>query len=118
MKFILLVYAKPDAWTEAGRKLATQESVAVCHELDHEGSYVTAAPLHPVTTAVCVKVREGNKLITEGPFTETVEHLGGFFLVDVENQQAAIEIAGRVPGARTGTVEVRPVVELTDLPDS
>tara|TARA_R110002111_G_scaffold185031_3_gene250903 strand:- start:24574 stop:24936 length:363 start_codon:yes stop_codon:yes gene_type:complete len=118
MKFILLVYATPDAWSEEGRQQATQESVQICQELNQTGNYLVAAPLHPVSTSVCVRVREGTKLVTKGPFAETTEHLGGFFLVDVENQEAAIEIAGRIPGARAGTVEVRPVVELSDLPDA
>ncbi|EDL57249.1 YciI family protein [Gimesia maris] len=118
MKFMLLVYAEADAWEAEARKLATLESVALCHELDAEGQYCSAAPLKPVTTSVSVRVRKGEALITDGPFAETTEHLGGYFLVDVKNIDAAIAVARRIPGARVGTVEVRPVVELTDLPES
>ncbi len=118
MKFMLLVYAGADAWEAEARKLAMKESVALCYELDAEGEYCSAAPLQPVTTSVSVRVREGEAFITDGPFAETTEHLGGYFLVDVKNREAAIAVARRIPGARVGTVEVRPVVELTDLPES
>ena len=78
--------------------------------------YLGASPLHPVATATCVQVRSGNRLITDGPFAETTEQLGGYFLIDVANLDEALAVAGRIPGAKKGTVEVRPVFELTGLP--
>ena len=69
-----------------------------------------------MSTATCVQVRGGNRLITDGPFAETREHLGGYFLVEAANLDEAISIAERIPGARKGTVEIRPVAELAGLP--
>jgi len=72
--------------------------------------------LHPVETATSVRVRQGKRQETDGPFAETREQLGGFFLIDAANLDEAIDIAGRIPGVKKGTVEVRPVVELEGLP--
>lgn len=109
MKYMLLVYAKKGAWKEDERKKAMAESVALCHELNASGRYLGASPLHPIDTAVNVRVREGKQLVIDGPFAETKEQLGGYFLIDVPSLEEAIEIAGRVPGARKGTVEIRPL---------
>lgn len=117
MKFLLLVYAEPDVWETEARKQAMVESVNLCHELHARDQYCSAAPLQPVETAVSVRVREGASLVTDGPFAETTEHLGGYFLVDAEGIEAAVEIAKRVPGARVGTVEVRSIIEISDLPE-
>jgi hypothetical protein len=92
------------------------ESVALCHDLNAAGQYVSASPLHYINTATSVRVREGKALITDGPFAETREQLGGYYIVDVANLDEALEIAGRIPGARMGTVEVRPIFELDNLP--
>ena len=92
------------------------ESTALTHELHKQGKYLGASPLHPVATATSVRVRHGKRQVTDGPFAETREQLGGFFLIDAANLDDAIEIAGRIPGARKGTVEVRPVLELEGLP--
>ena len=80
------------------------------------GSTCSPAPLHPVATATSVRIREGKRLVTDGPFAETREQLGGFYLIDVPDLQTAIDIAGRHPGAPLGTVEIRPVVELPGVP--
>ena len=88
------------------------------HELHKQGKYLGASPLHPVATATSVRVREGRRQVTDGPFAETREQLGGFFLIDAANLDDAIEIAGRIPGAKKGTVEVRPVLELEGLPSA
>jgi len=84
------------------------ESTKLCHELASQGRFLGASPLHPVATSTCVRVRSGNRLTTDGPFAETTEQLGGYFLIDVANLDEAIAIAGRIPAARKGTVEVRP----------
>ena len=92
------------------------EAVALTHELDKKGQYILAAPLHPSTTATSVRVRDGKPVVTAGPFAETREVLGGFYLIDADNLDQAIAVAARHPGARLGTVEVRPVLEIPGLP--
>ena len=119
MRYMLLCYDDDQAWEEAGEaalREAMQEAVQLTHEIDTRGQYLTAAPLHPVATATSVRVRDGKRLVTDGPFTETREHLGGFYLIDVPDLDEAIRIAERHPGARNGTVEIRPVMELEGLP--
>ena len=116
MKFLVLLYAEPGAWPPDEHREALAESVELCHELHGKGRYVSAAPLQPVDTAVSVRVRDGQRIVTDGPFAETKEHLGGYFLIDVASLEEAIEVASRIPGARRGTAEIRPIVELTDLP--
>jgi hypothetical protein len=119
MKYMLLCYDDDQAWEQAGagaREQGMQEAVRLTHEIHAKGQYRLAAPLHPVSTATSVRVRDGKKIVTDGPFTETREVLGGFYLVDVPDVQDAIDIAARHPGARLGTVEVRQVMELHGLP--
>jgi hypothetical protein len=116
MKYMLLIYTDENAWTEGEREQCFAESTALTHELHKQGKYLGASPLHPVATATSVRVRDGKRQITDGPFAETREQLGGFFLIDTANLDDAIEIAGRAPGAKKGTVEVRPVLELEGLP--
>jgi hypothetical protein len=115
MKYMLLIYADENAWTDAEREDCYVESTALTHELSARGQYVSAAPLKPVALATSVRVRNGKPLVTDGPFAETREQLGGYFMIDAKDLNEAIAIAGRIPGARKGTVEVRPVVELTGL---
>lgn len=94
------------------------ESTNLCHELASQGRFLGASPLHSVATATSVRVRNGSRLMTDGPFAETTEQLGGYFLIDVANLDEAIAVADRIPAASKGTVEVRPVVEMTGLPPS
>ena len=82
------------------------------------GQFLAASPLQPVSTATSVRVRDGRRLVTDGPFAETREQLGGYFLVDAKNLDEAIGIAGRIPGAKVGTVEIRPVIEIPNLPET
>jgi hypothetical protein len=116
MKYMLLIYAKERVLSEDERQHCYAESTELTHELNAKGSFLAAAPLHPVATATSVRVREGKRLITDGPFAETHEQLGGYFLVEAADLDEAIAIAARIPGARWGTVEVRPVVELKNMP--
>ena len=116
MKYMLLIYTDEKAWTEAEREQCLAESTALTHKLHQQGKYLGASPLHPVATATSVRVREGKRQVTDGPFAETREQLGGYFLIDATNLDDAIEIAGRIPGAKKGTVEVRSVHELEGLP--
>jgi hypothetical protein len=116
MKYMLLIYMGEDALTEEEREHCYAESIALTHDLDAKGQFLAASPLQPVAMATSVRVRDGKRLVTDGPFAETREQLGGYYLVDANDLDEAIAIAGRIPGARVGTVEVRPVIELPGLP--
>ena len=116
MRYMLLVYADEQALNEAEREHCYGESTQLAHTLKSNGQYLAAAPLQPVSTATSVQVRDNKRLVTDGPFAETREQLGGYFLVEAKNLDEAIDIAGRIPGARKGTVEIRPVVEVPGLP--
>lgn len=116
MKYMLLVYSPEKAWTPDEWTACTVESTALCRELQANGQFISASPLHPVATAVSVRVRNGKPLITNGPFAETTEQLGGYFLIDVPNLDEALAIASRLPAAKKGTVEVRPIFPLEGLP--
>lgn len=116
MKYMLLIYSDEQAWSDAEREHCYGESTQLTHELHANGTFVAAAPLHPVSTATSVRVRDGKRLVTDGPFAETREQLGGYFLIEARDLDEAIGIASRIPGARKGTVEVRPVMELAGLP--
>lgn len=119
MKFMLLCYGDEQVWArqgEAALQDAMDEAVKLSHEVDARGQYLTASPLHSVATATSVRVRDGKRLVTDGPFAETREQLGGFYLIDVPDLDEAIRIAERHPGSRYGTVEIRPVKELPGLP--
>ena len=116
MKYMLLIYMGENAMSEADREHCYVESTQLCHDLKAKGQYLSANPLHPVTTATSVRIRNGKSLVTDGPFAETREHLGGYFLVEAKDLDEAITIATRIPGAKVGTVEVRPVLEIPNLP--
>jgi hypothetical protein len=115
---MLLIYLDEQALPEAERQQCYVESAHLAQELHATGQYVAASPLHPVSTATSVRVREGRRQVTDGPFAETREQLGGYFLIDANNLDEAIGIAARIPVARMGTVEIRPVIEVPGLPDS
>ncbi len=116
MKYMLLIYGNEQAWDDAGREACYVESAQLAQELNASGHFIATAPLHPVATATSVRTRAGKRLVTDGPFAETYEQLGGFFLIDAKDLDEAIEIAGRIPGGRVGTVEIRPVIEISGLP--
>lgn len=118
MKYLILLYAEPGAWPPEEHRVALQESIDVCHQLHARGQYCGAAPLQPGHTATCVRVRDGKRTVSDGPYAETKEQLGGYFVVDVENLDEAIAVAARIPGARRGTAEIRPIMEVEGLPDA
>ena len=116
MKYMLLIYTDEKAWTDSEREKCFAESTQLTHELHAKGQYLGASPLHPVATATSVRVRNDKRLVTDGPFAETHEQLGGFFLIEANDLDEAIAVAARIPGARKGTVEIRPVLDLPGLP--
>jgi hypothetical protein len=118
MKYMMLIYGVERELTEEERTECMAKSTKLCHELASQGRFLGASPLHPVATATCVRVRGDNRLITDGPFAETTEQLGGYFLVEAANLDDAIAIAGRIPAVHWGTVEIRPVFELSGLPQA
>jgi hypothetical protein len=115
MKYLLLIYEDERALDQTERELCYGESMQLVQELNSNGKYLAAAPLHPTSTATSVRVREGKRMVTDGPFAETREQLGGYYLIDAKDLDEAVGIAARIPGARRGTVEVRPVIELAGL---
>ena len=116
MKYMLLIYADENAWTESERAHCYAESAQLAQQLHENGQYVSANPLHGVATATSVRVRDGKRMVTDGPFAETREQLGGYFLIDAADLDEAIAVASRIPGARKGSVEIRPVMEIAGLP--
>lgn len=119
MRYMLLCYDDEQAWAEAGEdalKSAMAEAAGVARELDARGQYLSAAPLESAETATCVRIRDGKPVVSDGPFAETREVLGGYYLIDVNSLEEAIDIAARHPGARVGTVEVRPIMDIPGLP--
>jgi hypothetical protein len=116
MQYMLLIYIDEQALSETTREECYAESVQLIHQIKSRGQYLAANPLHRASTATSVRVRDGRALVTDGPFAETREQLGGYFLIDVKDRDEAIGVAARVPGARLGTVEIRPVMEVAGLP--
>ena len=113
---MLLIYLDEQALSQTEREQCYRESTQLAHQLDAAGQYVAAAPLEPTATATSVRVRQGKRVVTDGPFAETKEQLGGYFLVDASDLDEAIAIAARIPMVRRGTIEVRPVIHIADLP--
>lgn len=117
MRYMLLIYGQEGIQEEEERQACFVESAGLARELAEQGVYVSASPLHFVDRATSVQVRDGKRLVTDGPFAETREQLGGYFIVDTENLDEAVAIAARIPGARWGTVEVRPMLDIGGLPE-
>jgi hypothetical protein len=114
MKYMLLICQDEPVWdkmTSAERQQIYAEMVKLSDELAAKGQYLGGSPLYPSSAATSVRVRDGKRLVTDGPFAETREQLGGYMLVDVEDLDEAIAIAARMPLARTSTIEIRPVRE-------
>ena len=115
MKYLLLIHHVEEI-EPAYRAQLLAESVQLCHDLQTRGQYIDASPLHPSSETISVTVRDGKRLVTDGPFAETREQIGGYFMVEAASMEEAVEIAGRLPSARIGTVEVRPVRVVEGLP--
>ena len=115
MQYLLLIYGDEAYWSG----LSKEESEAIFDEyrtftesIAAQGIFQGGAPLTPVSTARTVRVREGRATVSDGPFAETREQLGGYYLVDVETEQEALDAAARIPNARFGSIEVRPVQQM------
>jgi hypothetical protein len=116
MKYMLLIYGDEQALDETTRQQCYVDSARLARDIHSSGKYRGASPLHLTSTATSVRVRDGKRFVTDGPFAETREQLGGYYLIDAQDLDEAIDVAGRVPGARFGTVEIRPVMEIPGLP--
>jgi hypothetical protein len=116
VRYMLLIYLREGELDTAEREACYRDSIQLAHELRSVGQYLDAAPLESVSTAASVRVREGRRLVTDGPFAETREQLGGFFMIEAKNVDEAVAVAARIPMAQKGTVEVRPVIEIPGLP--
>jgi|SRR5689334_9727644 len=117
MKYMLLVYLDEQALSETEREHCYVESAQLARDLSDKGKFVSAGPLHPVSMATSVRVRNGKRLVTDGPFAETREQLGGYYLIEANDLDEALTIAERVPVATVGTIEIRPVLEIKGLPE-
>jgi hypothetical protein len=116
VKYMLLVYLGENALNDVEREKCYRDSAQLARDLHSNGNYLDASPLHPTSTATSVRVRDGEPLVTDGPFAETREQLGGYYLIEAKNLDEAISIAARIPVARVGTIEIRPVMEIAGLP--
>ena len=117
MKYMLLIYMGENAMTDGERQQCYKDSTQLAHDLHASGQFISANPLEPVTQARSLRIREGRRLVTDGPFAETREALGGYFLIEAKDLDEAIAVASRIPGAKKGTVEIRPVFEISGLPN-
>ncbi len=116
MTYMLLIYLDENSLSEDQRAHCYRDSAAYAQKLHARGQLLSVGPLHPTPTATSVRIQDGKRIITDGPFAETREQLGGYFLIQVDNLDKAIEIAGEIPAGRWGTVEIRPVLEVSGLP--
>lgn len=117
MRYMLLIYGDENHLTEQERLACFQETGQLAHDLHAQGKFRATAPLQKTATSKSVRSRDGKRVVTDGPFAETREQLGGYMIVDVDTIDEALEIASRVPGGRWGTVEVREIIEVPNLPE-
>jgi hypothetical protein len=113
MKYILLIHDEEKGWgkfSDDERQKIMAEYRQLSEQLKASGHYVSGSQLAPTSSATSVRVRDGKRVVTDGPFAETREQLGGYYLVDAKDLDEAIGLAARIPSARFGTIEVRPLV--------
>jgi hypothetical protein len=114
MKYLLLIYGEEGAWahmSEAEQGQIFQDYMDYTNGINKSGHYISGEALQPIATATTVRVKNGKTLTTDGPFAETREQLGGFYMVEAKDLDEAIELAARIPGSRHGSIEVRPIME-------
>lgn len=114
MKYMLLIYGREDAWSKDEFDQCVLDSLAICEELAAVGKFVSASPLQPIAQATSLRIRDGKRQIMDGPFAETTEQLGGYYIIDVADLDEAIAISSRLPPAKVGTVEIRPLFPLPE----
>jgi hypothetical protein len=115
MKYLLLIHDEEQAWekmSEADKKAIYAEYGQFSEQIKASGNMITGAQLQPTSTATSVRIRDGKRLVTDGPFAETREQLGGYYLIEATDLDEAIGIAARIPSAKMGTIEVRPLVPM------
>jgi hypothetical protein len=115
MKYMLLIYDDERVWAKMGASEQQKlfgEYMAFTESIKKSGHYISGAPLQPIASATSVKIRNDKQLVTDGPFAETQEQLGGYYMVDARDLDEAIGIAARIPSVRLGTIEIRPVMEI------
>ena len=117
MQYMLLMYFDENSLSETERTKCYADSAGYARQLAEKGKYVAAGPLQPTLTATSIRHHEGKQVVTDGPFAETREQLGGFFIVSAANLDEAIAIAAKVPAGQWGTVEIRPMIEVSGLPE-
>lgn len=119
MRFLLLLHHDEAAFRarpEVEQRALLEEAIRFAHELAANGGYLDASPLRSAAESAIVRVRDGRRFVTDGPFIETKEQVGGYFLIEASDLQEAVAIAERIPAARFGSVEVRPLLEVAGLP--
>ena len=112
MQYLLLIYGAESHWDtlqESEKQSILREYMALSEDLRKTGKYINGNELQPTSTATTVRVRNGKKNVTDGPFAETKEQLGGYYLVEARDLDEAIELAARIPSGRWGSIEVRPI---------
>jgi hypothetical protein len=115
MQFLLLIYHAEVEWnkqTPAEMGVMYQDYMKFTQEIKDSGNYIGGNPLKPVSTATTVRVRNSKRVVTDGPFADTKEQLGGYYLVEAKDLDEALSIAARIPGARGGSIEVRPIASM------
>jgi hypothetical protein len=116
MKYMLLIYDREQDWknmSETEQGAIYGQYMKFSQDIKDSGNYIAGAQLHPVDAATSVRIRDEQQLVTDGPFAETHEQLGGYYLIEAKDLDEATAIAARIPSARFGTVEIRPLVEHT-----
>jgi hypothetical protein len=114
MQYLMLLYAAESSFnslTPEQQKAGVEQYFRFTEEIKHNGKWVGSNRLAPVASATTVRVRDGKRVVTDGPFVETKEQLGGYYLIEAKDLDEAIAVAARCPGAQHGTIEVRPVWE-------
>jgi hypothetical protein len=115
MEYLLMIYERESDWaalSDEARGAMYKDYYEFTESIRKSGHYKGGNPLQPVATATTVQVRDGKTMTTDGPFAETREQLGGYYLVDAADLDEAIGLAARIPGARMGSIEVRPIQKM------
>jgi hypothetical protein len=115
MRYLLLIYSNPAAWQQLSQEQAdalSAEYAVLTQEIKESGEFVSGDALTGPDTATTVRVRDGSSGVTDGPFAETKEHLAGYYAVDVKDLERAKELAAKIPDARTGSIEIRPIMDV------